>query len=170
VQSTLALYHLIQGSFQKLMESPYYTKSELCGGAVMVSFRSTFLGKWCTAYNVPPTSRKCAADWSLQNFLPQSSLFMVGKARKSHEARSGLYGGCSNGVPLIHSFQAEHRIQFRSYPMWFLGFSNHGTGALRQISKLSMACCIISRNGWSFVRSPSLAMGDTLKNRPSLHL
>jgi hypothetical protein len=26
---------------------------------------------------------------------------MVGKAQKSHGARSGLYGGCSNGVPLI---------------------------------------------------------------------
>jgi hypothetical protein len=28
--------------------------------------------------------------------------------------RSGLYGGCSEGVPPIHFFQAEHRIQFRS--------------------------------------------------------
>jgi hypothetical protein len=26
---------------------------------------------------------------------------MVGKAQKSHEARSGLYGGCSDGVPPI---------------------------------------------------------------------
>jgi hypothetical protein len=26
---------------------------------------------------------------------------MVGKAQKSHWARSGLYGGCSNGVPPI---------------------------------------------------------------------
>jgi hypothetical protein len=39
--------------------------------------------------------------------------FMVGKAQKSHGARSGLYGGCSNGVPPIHFFQAEHRTQFR---------------------------------------------------------
>jgi hypothetical protein len=27
---------------------------------------------------------------------------MVGKAQKSHGARSGLYGGYSNGVPPIH--------------------------------------------------------------------
>jgi hypothetical protein len=27
---------------------------------------------------------------------------MVGKAQKSHGARSGLYDGCSNGVPPIH--------------------------------------------------------------------
>jgi hypothetical protein len=47
-------------------------------------------------------------------------------------ARSGLYGGCSNGVPLIHFFQAGHRIQFRSRPMRYLGFSNHEKGAPRQ--------------------------------------
>jgi hypothetical protein len=31
-------------------------------------FRTTSLGKWCTSYNAPPTSRKHAADrWSLRN-------------------------------------------------------------------------------------------------------
>jgi hypothetical protein len=50
---------------------------------------------------------------------------MVGKAQKSHGTRSGLYGGYSNGVPPIHFLQAEHRIQFRSRPMRFLGSSNH---------------------------------------------
>jgi hypothetical protein len=39
---------------------------------------------------------------------------MVGKAQNLHGARSGLYGGCTNGVPLIHFFHAEHRIRFRS--------------------------------------------------------
>jgi hypothetical protein len=54
-------------------------------------FRSTSLGKRCTSYNVPPASRKLAADrWSLRNLLPQSSLFMVGKAQKSHGVRSEL--------------------------------------------------------------------------------
>jgi hypothetical protein len=41
---------------------------------------------------------------------------MVVKAQKSHEARSGLYGGCSNGVQPIHFFQAEYGIQFRTSP------------------------------------------------------
>jgi hypothetical protein len=69
-------------------------------------FRRTSLGKRCTSYNSPPTSRKRAADrWSLRNFLLRSSLFMVGKAEKSHGARSGLYGGCSNGIPPIHLFK-----------------------------------------------------------------
>jgi hypothetical protein len=57
---------------------------------------------------------------------------MVGKAQKTHGARSGLYGGCSDGVPPIHFFEAEHIIQFRSRPMQFLGFSNHEKGAPRQ--------------------------------------
>jgi hypothetical protein len=84
-------------------------------------FRSTSFGKRCTSYNAPPTSRKRAAGcWSLRNFLPRSSLFMVGKAQKSHGARSELYCGCSNGVPPIIFFQAEHIIQFRSHPMRFL--------------------------------------------------
>jgi hypothetical protein len=62
---------------------------------------------------------------------------MVGKAQKSHGARSGLYGGCSNGnPPLIHFLQAENKIQFRYRSMRFLGFSDHENGAPRQeISK-----------------------------------
>jgi hypothetical protein len=47
---------------------------------------------------------------------------MVRKAQKSHGARSGLYGGCSNGVPPIHVFQAEQRIQFRYRPCDFWAF------------------------------------------------
>jgi hypothetical protein len=50
---------------------------------------------------------------------------MAGEVQKSHGAKSGLYGGCFDGVPPIHFLQAEHRIQFTSRPMQFLGFSNH---------------------------------------------
>jgi hypothetical protein len=79
------------GLSAKFVDSSCYSKSEVRGCAVMVSFWSTSLGKWCTSDNVPPTFRKRAADcWSLQNFLPQSSLFMVGKSPeiargKNHE-------------------------------------------------------------------------------------
>jgi hypothetical protein len=80
-------------------------------------FRSTSLGKRCISYNAPPTFRKRAADrWSLRNFLLRSCLFMVEKAQKSHGARSGLYGGCSNEVSPIHFSKAEHRILYRSRP------------------------------------------------------
>jgi hypothetical protein len=40
---------------------------------------------------------------------------MVRKAQKLHGARSGLYGECSNGVPLIHFFQAEHTSEARNF-------------------------------------------------------
>jgi hypothetical protein len=130
-------------------------------------FRSTSLSKQCTSYIAPSTSRKRAADrWSLQ-----SSLSMVEKAQKSHGARSRLRGRCSNGVPLIHFFQAEHRIQFRSRSMRFLGFSNYEKGASRQeFSKWWTVCSTFWRSGWSVVRSASLSKGDTSKKRPSPHL
>jgi hypothetical protein len=91
---------------------------------------------------------------------------MFGKAQKSHGAISALYGGCSNEVPPIHFFQAEHRIQFRSRPMRFLGFSNHEEGAPRQhISELLTVCSTLSRSGLSVVRSASLAKEGTAKKR-----
>jgi hypothetical protein len=96
---------------------------------------------------------------------------MAEKSQKSHGKRSGLYGGCYNGVPLIHFFQAEHRIQFRSLPMRFLGFSNHENGAPRQeISKWLTVCSMFSRSVWGVVRSASLAKGGTSKKWPSPHL
>jgi hypothetical protein len=55
----------IRGPFEKFVDSPYYSESELYGGAVTVSVS---LGKRCTSYNAPPTSRKRAAD-----LLPQAS-------------------------------------------------------------------------------------------------
>jgi hypothetical protein len=79
----------IRGPFAKFVGSPYYSESERCGGAVTVFFRSTSLGKRCASYNAPPTSRKRNADLSsLRNVLPRSSFLMVGKAEKSHAARS----------------------------------------------------------------------------------
>jgi hypothetical protein len=63
----------VQGSFAKFMDSPYYSELELCGGAMMVSFLKYFL--WQAMHPLHS---------SLQNFLPWSSLFVVGKAQKSH--------------------------------------------------------------------------------------
>jgi hypothetical protein len=61
---------------------------------------------------------------------------MVGKAQESHGARTVLYGGCSDGISLIHFSQGEFRIQFRSRPMRFLDFSKHEKGdRTQEISK-----------------------------------
>jgi hypothetical protein len=85
-------------------------------------FRSTSLGKRYTSYNTSPTSRKRAADrWSLRNFLPRSSLFMVGKVQKSHGARFGLYGGCSNGVPTINFFPSRTQNAIQISPHMISG-------------------------------------------------
>jgi hypothetical protein len=56
---------------------------------------------------------------------------MVGKAQKSHEARSEL-----NSVFDLEKVDRWNRIrtsatQFRSRPMRFLGFSDHENGAPR---------------------------------------
>jgi hypothetical protein len=113
-----------------------------------------------------------AADrWSLRNFLPRSSLFMVGKAQKSHGARFEL--NSVFGLETVDRWNPirTSAIQFRSRPMRFLGFSNHEKGAPREeTSKWSTVCSTFSRSGWSVVRGTSVANGGTSKNRPSLHL
>jgi hypothetical protein len=56
----LRTYSYVRGPFEKFVDSPYYSESDLCGGAVTVFFR--------TPYNALPTSRRRAADR-----LPQAS-------------------------------------------------------------------------------------------------
>jgi hypothetical protein len=88
-------------------------------------FWSTSLGKRCTSYNAPSTSRKRAADrWSLQNFLPQSFIFMVGKVKKSHGARSEL-----NSVFRLEKVDRWNPIRTSAYspvlaPWYFWAFPN----------------------------------------------
>jgi len=89
---------------------------------------------------------------------------MVGKAQKSHGARSGLYGGCSNGVPPISVYSS------------IAAFESHNADAplrlLRHPKKGSFKTTVtpFSRSGWSVVRSASLAKAGTSKKRPSPHL
>jgi hypothetical protein len=119
----------IWGPFAKFVDSPYYSESELCGGAMTVTF-SKYL-PWQAIYflNAPPTSRKWAANrWSLRNFLPLSSIFMVGKDQKSHGTRSEL-----NSLFGLEKVDRRNpirtlAIQSRSRPMRFLDFSNHEKG------------------------------------------
>jgi hypothetical protein len=164
--------HQRQGPFTKFVDSPYYSKPELCGGAVTVSFSKYRPWKATHFYNAPPTSWKRVADrWSLRNFLSRSSIFMVGKAQKSHGARSELKSvfGLEN-VDLWNPIRTS-AIQSISRLMRFLDSSNHEKGAPRQeISKWSTVCSTFSRRVRSVIRSASLARGCTSKKRPSPHL
>jgi len=81
----------IRGPFAKFVDSPYYSESELCGGAVTVSLSKYSLGKRFTSYNAPSTCPKRDADADhFEISCLRSSLFVVGKAQKSHGARSEL--------------------------------------------------------------------------------
>jgi hypothetical protein len=89
---------------------------------------------------------------------------MVGKTQKSHGARSGLYGGCSNGVPLISVSASIATFQSRNAdaPLKLLRHPKNGS--------FKTTVTPFSRNGWSVVRSASLVKGGTSKKRPSPHL
>jgi hypothetical protein len=101
-----------------------------------------------------PLLRNVLQDcWSFWNFLPWSSLFMVGKVQKSQGARSemnSVFG--SEKVDRWNPIRTS-TIQSRSCPTWFLGFSNREKGAPRQeILKWSMVCNMFLRSRWSVVR------------------
>jgi hypothetical protein len=89
---------------------------------------------------------------------------MVGKAQKSHGARSGLYGGCSNGVPPISVSASIAIFQSRN--------ADAPIRSLRHPKKGSFKTTVtpFSRSGWSVVRRASLAKGGASKMRPSPHL
>jgi hypothetical protein len=89
---------------------------------------------------------------------------MVGKAQKSHGTRSGLYGGCSNGVPPISVSASIATFQSR--------ISDAPLGLHRHPKKSSFKTTVtpFSRSGWSVVRSALLVKGGTSKKRPSPHL
>jgi hypothetical protein len=135
-------------------------------------FLSVSLSRRCTSYNAPPTSRKrAAARWVVRNFLPRSTLYMVGNLTNRMGTRSELNSvfGLEN-VDRWNPIRSS-AIQSRSRPMRFLGFSNHEKGALRQeISKWSTGCSRFSRSGWSVVRIASLTKRGTSKKRPSPNL
>jgi hypothetical protein len=89
---------------------------------------------------------------------------MVGKAKKSHGARYGLYGGCSNGVlPIAVSASI---VTFQSHN------ADTPLRLLRHPKKSSPKAAVtpFSRSGLSVIRSASLAKGGTSKKRPSPHL
>jgi hypothetical protein len=75
------------------VDSPYYSKSELCGGVVMVPFFKVLpleSNALLTILHPPLKNVLQTVDHFVKNFLPWTSLFVIGKAQKLHEARSEL--------------------------------------------------------------------------------
>jgi hypothetical protein len=89
---------------------------------------------------------------------------VVGKAYKSHGTRSGLYGGCSDGVPPISISASIATFQSRN--------ADAPLRLLRHPKKGSFKTTVTPFSGreWSVVRSASLTMGGTSEKRPSSHL
>jgi hypothetical protein len=152
----------IRGPFAKFVDSPYYSESELCGGAVTVSF-SKYL------------------SWQAMHFLQRSTHFSKTCYRTVHfeisclgapfswlEKPRNRLGRDLNWI-LCSAWKVDRwnpirtsTIQSRSRPMRFLCFSNHEKGAPRQeISKWLTFCSTFSKSGWSVVRSASLTKGGT---------
>jgi hypothetical protein len=105
------------------MDSTYYSKLELRGGVVMVSSKVPLVASYALLTMLHPL---------LKNILQTVDHFEI-CLRAPFLWRPGLYSRSSKGVPPIHSFQAKHRIQFGSYPMRFLGFSNNEKGASSEV-------------------------------------
>jgi hypothetical protein len=108
--------------------------------------------------------RKLQEDSGTGGLVPRSTLFMVGKAQKSNGARSGLYGGCCNGVPPISVSTSIATFRSRN--------ADAPLRLLRHPKKGSFKTTLIpfSRSGWSVVRSASLSKGGGSKKRPSPRL
>jgi hypothetical protein len=122
--SSSFLWRNVRGPIEKFVDSPYYSESKLCGGAVTVSF-SKYL-PWQAMHflqHSTHSSKQRAADRSsLRNFLPRSSLFMVGKEQKSHGTRSEL--NSVFGLDKVDRWNPikTSSIQSRSRPMQFWAF------------------------------------------------
>jgi hypothetical protein len=82
---------------------------------------------------------------------------MVGKAQKSHGARFGLYGGCSDGVPPISVSASIATFQSRNAdaPLMLLHHPKKGS--------FKTTVTPFSRSGWNVIRNASLAKGGTSK-------
>jgi hypothetical protein len=102
------IYDIIREPFAKFVDSPHYSESELCGGAVTICF-SNYL-PWQAIYFLQRSThftKTCCRPFaaSFRRIVEQavltSELPFHGWKSPAHGVRSGLYDGCSNGDPPI---------------------------------------------------------------------
>jgi hypothetical protein len=116
----------VRGPFEKFVDLLYFSESELCGGAVTVSFSKYFLWQAthflqrCTHF-----SKTCCRPLITSKFLASELPF---HGWKSPEIAWGRDLNCMADVLMgFHrsTFSEPKTIQFRSRLMRFLSFSNH---------------------------------------------
>jgi hypothetical protein len=160
--------------FEKFVDSPYYSESELCEGAVTVSFTKHL--PWqamhflqCSTHFSKTCCRPLITSKFLASELPPFSRLEKPRNRMERDL------DCMADV-LIGFHQSTFSKPYTEFnsdlaPCDFWAFpTTKREGAPRQeISKWSMVCSTFSRNGWSVVRSASLTKGGTSEKRPSQH-
>jgi hypothetical protein len=142
------MYRYVRGPFAKFVNSPYWSDSELCGGAVTVPF-SKYL-PWQAMHFLQRSthfSKTCCRQLITSKFLASE----IGAPFSWLEKPRNLMGrdlDCMADVLMgIHqSTFSKPNPEFRSCPMRFLDFPNHEKGAPRQeISKLSTICSMFRK-------------------------
>jgi hypothetical protein len=160
----------IRGSFAKFVDSPYYSESELCGGAVTVSI-SKYLP--CQAMHFLQRfthfSKTCCRPLITSKFLASELPFHGWKS-------SELAWGRDLNLILCSAWKCESvkphqniRNTIQILPHAISGLFQLRKGSF-EARNFEVLCSTFSRIGWSVVRSASLVKGGTSKKRPSSHL
>jgi hypothetical protein len=137
-----------------------------CGDGL---FRNTSLGKRCTSYNAPPTSRNRTADrWSLRNFLPRSSLSWLEKPKNRMRRDLDCMADVLMGFHWSTFSKPNTEFDSDLVPCDFWAFPT----MKRELwgRNFEVINGLQQGSGWSVVRSTSLAERGTSKKRPSPHL
>jgi hypothetical protein len=158
---------LIRWPFEKFVDSPYYSESELCGGAVTVFSEVPRLASDALLTTLCPLLENVLQTvYHLEISCLGAPILWLKKPR-NRVGRDLYWIVCSGWKKWIGGTPLEHPPCSLdvSQPMRYLGFSNHEKGAPRQeISKWSTVCNTFSRSEWSVVRSASLAK-EVLRKR-----
>jgi hypothetical protein len=153
----------------EFMDATCYSESELCRGAMTVSFSEHL--PWQAMHFLQRSthfSKTCCRPLITSKFLAPELHFHYWKSPKI--AWGEIWIEFVFGLEKVDRWNPirTSAIQSRSRPMRFLGFSNHEKGATRQeISKWWTVCSTFSRSGWSVVRSASLSKRGTSNKRPA---
>jgi hypothetical protein len=134
-------------------------------------FRSTSLGKRCTSYNAPPTSRKRSYGRFKRTLFRMAEQYCwsvsVARLKSDNECAHR-----DRGTTLEHPSYSPDLVLCDFWAFLTMKRELRGQNCLFHYppEACGKRCSTFSRSGWSVVRSASLAKGGTSKTRPSPHL